>query len=718
MNKETELSSPPAVYFNRDLSWVDFNERVLEEGLRKDLPLFERFRFLSIVSANFDEFFMVRVATIKRAQRAGISGDPSGLGPAEQLKRISEKVHSINRRLSACFTGEIFPGLAAGGLELVRPDSYTVPQMDYLESFFLGQIYPVLTPLRIEEDKPLPLFENHCINAAFLLVSEETAPAGEDSDERIVMVQLPLSLDRIIWLPPEENKLRWALLDDIMLVWGGYLFPGYHVRESMLFQVNRDADFSVDERRDEDFIEAMEEVIEGREKSEVVRMVYSPGNNRLRDELAKRFSLESDDLYELEGPFNAINLMELSSVAGFEKFQEKPWKIYPAPGFTEDVSMWDCLSQGDVILHFPYQSFDPVVRFFQEAAADPQVISIKTALYRTGGNAGTPQAISPIVRALEQAALNGKHVTALVELKARFDEGRNISWANRLEKAGVIVVYGLSQLKVHAKITMVLRRENERIARYVHLSTGNYNDKTAKAYEDLCLFTCREEIAYDASLLFNMITGYSLRQTMQRLVIAPYSLKPRLLELIEREAKRSDQKYPSKIMMKCNSVTDTDMINALYNASRAGVKIFLCVRGICALVPGVPGLSENIQVVSVIDRYLEHSRMYYFTNGGAEELYLASADLMSRNLERRIEIMFPIQDEKIQAELFETLNAYFRDNCQARVLDSSGTWKRLSPSPDETPFRVQKDMLSRAARDSDIPGPVKQEFIVRRSAAQ
>jgi len=742
MDKETKLPSPPSVFFNRDLSWVDFNERVLEEGLCKNLPLFERFRFLSIVSSNFDEFFMVRVAAIKRAQRAGISGDPSGLSPAEQLKRISEKVHSINRRLSACFMGEIFPGLAAEGLELVRPDSYTVPQMDYLESFFLGQIYPVLTPLRIEEDKPLPLFESRSINAAFLLASEETPPVGgaplggtplggtplggtpigasvpEETSEHIVMVQLPLSLDRIIWLPPEGNKLRWTLLDDMMLVWGSYLFPGYNVRESMLFQVNRDADFSVDERRDEDFIEAMEEVIEGREKSEVVRLVYSPGSDRLRDELVKRFSLQSDDLYEFEGPFNAGGLMELSSVTGFEKLQEKSWKIYPPPGFTEDVSIWDYLSQGDIMLHFPYQSFDPVVRFFQEAAADPQVISIKTALYRTGGNAENPQAISPIVRALEQAALNGKHVTALVELKARFDEGRNISWANRLEKAGVIVVYGLSRLKVHAKVTMVLRRENDRIRRYVHLSTGNYNDKTAKAYEDICLFTCREEIAYDAGLLFNMITGYSLRQTMQRLVIAPSSLKPRLLELIEREAKRSDQKYPSKIMIKCNAVTDTDMINALYKASRAGVKIFMCVRGVCALVPGVPGLSENIHVISVIDRYLEHSRMYYFANGGAEELYLASADLMTRNLEHRVEIMFPIQDEKIREELFETLNAYFRDNCQARVLDSGGSWKRLSPVSDEAPFRVQKDMLSRAARDSDIPDPVKQEFIVRRSPAQ
>ena len=693
----------------------------MEEGLRKDLPLFERFRFLSIVAANFDEFFMVRVAAIKRAHLAGLSGDPSDLSPAEQLKKISEKIHSINSRRSACFMGEIFPGLAAGGLELVRPDSYTVPQMDYLESFFLGQIYPVLTPLRIEEDKPLPSFDNHCISAAFLLTSEANASvedavsSDEDSAERIVMVQLPLSLSRIIWLPQEGDKLCWALLDDMILTWGGYFFPGYNVKESMLFKINRDADFSVDEQRDEDFVEAMEEVIEDRETSEVVRLVYSPGSNTLRDELAKRFSLENDDLYEIDGPFNTMDLMEMTSVAGFEKFQEKPWKIYPAPGFSEDVLIWDRLSQGDVILHFPYQSFDPVVRFFQEAAVDPQVISIKTTLYRTGGNAQNPQAISPIVRALEQAALNGKHVTALVELKARFDEERNISWANRLEKAGVIVVYGLSQLKVHAKITMVLRREHERIKRYVHLSTGNYNDKTAKLYEDICLFTCREEIGYDANLLFNMITGYSLRQTMQRLAVAPYVIKPRLLEYIERETKRSDQKYPGKIIMKCNSITDTDLIDALYRASQAGVKIFLCVRGVCALVPGVPGRSENIRVISIIDRYLEHSRMYYFANGGAEELYLASADLMHRNLEHRVEIMFPILDEKIRAELVEVLNAYFNDNCQARILDSGGAWTRLTPSAGEKPFRVQKDMLSRAERDSDSPDPVKQEFIVRRS---
>ena len=484
----------------------------------------------------------------------------------------------------------------------------------------------------------------------------------------------------------------------------------------MLFKVNRDADFSVDERRDEDFIEAMEEVLENREKSKAVRMVFSPGSVKLKDKLAKYLGLENDDLFEVEGPLNPANFLELANIEGFENLREKPWKIHKTPGFSDDVPIWDSLSRGDVMLHFPYQSFDPVIRFFQEAATDPQVISIKTTLYRTGGGTETPQTISPVVRALEQAAANGKHVTALVELKARFDEGRNISWANRLEKAGVIVVYGLSRLKVHSKLSVVMRREHERVKRYVHLSTGNYNDKTAKLYEDICLFTCREDIAYDTGLFFNTITGYSTKQTMRRLVTAPFVLKSRLLELIGREAKRSAQNYPCKIMVKCNSLTNIEIIDALYNASRAGVKIFLCVRGICSLVPGVPGQSENIKVISIIDHYLEHSRMYYFSNGGTEELYLSSADLMSRNLNRRVEMMFPVQDDKLRTEFIDRLNTYFRDNCQARVLHPDGSWERPEPVPGETPLRIQKEMLSRAARESDNPDPVQREYIVRRSA--
>jgi polyphosphate kinase len=699
-------------YFNRDLSWIDFNSRVLEEGLRKELPPLERFRFLSIVSANLSEFFMIRVAGLKQALRGGgKSPDISGVSPGEQLREISVRVRDLARRQYACLLDEVLPGLARGGLELVRPGAYSPAQSDYLESFFMSQVYPVLTPLRIEDDEPLPSIDSFSMNAAFLLMTE-------NSGERIAMAQIPSGMNRIIWLPGEAasgipggdretgTRVRWALLDDLLTVWGGKLFPGIRIRETMLFKVDRDADFSVDEKRDEDFIEAMEEVLESREKSRAVRMIYSPGSVRLRDELARRLSLEEDDLYSAAGPLNLGSLLDLVNAPGFDHLREKPRRIYPGAGFTGDDSLWDRISRGDVMLHLPYQSFDPVVRFFQEAAADPQVIAIKTALYRTSGN-------SPIIRALEDAAVNGKYVTALVELKARFDEERNISWANRLEKAGVIVVYGLAHLKVHAKVTLVIRREEDRIRRYVHLSTGNYNDKTARLYEDLGLFTCREDIAFDAGLLFNMITGYSAIQPMRKLVIAPTDLKRRLLELINREASRSDPENPGKIMAKLNSLADPEIIDALYRASGAGVKIRLCVRGINMLVPGIPGLSENIRVISVIDRYLEHSRIFYFANGGAEEVYLSSADWMPRNLDRRVELMFPVLQDDFRLRLRETLEYYFRDNCQARLLGNDGVWTLLKPAAGEPPFRVQERLLSRAAEE--YPETARTEFVVRRS---
>jgi len=735
---KTETNKLDFPYISRDLSWVDFNERVMNEGLRKEIPLLERLRFLSIVSSNFDEFFMVRVAALKRLQKAeaGRTVDPSGLTADQQLKAISKKVHSILNRQYECLHNEIFPGLAKNGLSLLRPDSWSVPQLDFLNAFFLNQIYPVLTPLRLEDDKPMPFIESRSLNAVFLLEPESPNPpqglegmASGAPKELEVIIPIPGVLNRLIWLPEFEassngggkEKFQLAILDDVIITWGGYLFPGFRVKESMLFKINRDADFSVDEQRDEDYVEAMVEVLEGRGRSECIRMVYSSGSAKLKEDLARRFLLDNDYLYEVDGPINLVDFLELSNVANLEDLVEKPWKIYKSVDFNEETPIWDMISQGDVMLHLPYQSFDPVVRFFQDAATDPQVISIRTALYRTGGaipgiglHSGS-SAFSPVVRALEQAALNGKHVTAVVELKARFDEERNISWANRLEKAGVIVVYGLSRLKIHSKISMVLRRENDRIKRYVHLSTGNYNDRTAKYYEDICLFTCREDIAYDAGLIFNMLTGYSTVQTMTKLIIAPIALKRRFLELIDREANRAKQKYPARIMAKMNSLTDVDVIKALYKASEAGVKISLCVRGICTLIPGIKGVSENIRVISVIDHYLEHSRIYYFSNGGADELYCSSADLMTRNLDHRVEILFPIQDEKLREIMYDILNDYFRDNCQSSVLGNDGKWKQLAPPVGEKLFRVQKEMLSRAARDSEEHGDVKHEYTVRRS---
>jgi polyphosphate kinase len=739
-----ENAEETAPYLNRDLSWLDFNGRVLEEGLRSDLPPLDRFRFLSIVSSNLDEFFMVRVAALKHfvslpLRKEGSSGtlsayaDPSGLSAEKQLALISRKVRSMVSRQYRCLKEEVFPALAQGGLALVRPESYSIPQMDYLESLFMAEIYPVLTPLRVDqEDGELPV-GNLSIYAAFLLAREE---AGGDED-RISIIQIPKALDRIIRLPPgEDGAAPWSLLEDAVLTWGPYLFPGFRVKESLLFKIDRDADFSVDEQRDEDFIEAMEEVIAGREHSRAVRMVHSAESGVLKDELARRLGLGAEDLYEADGPLDLRTLADLASVRGFDHLKSKPRKIYRSPAFTEEdalpsgdrESLWDRISRGDVMLELPYESFDPVIRFFQDAASDPRVIAVKTALYRTSGD-------SPVVKALEQAALNGKHVTAVVELKARFDEERNISWANRLERAGVIVVYGLARLKIHGKISLVIRREEEGLKQYVHLSTGNYNDRTAKLYGDFSLFTARKDMALDASVFFNMITGYSAIQSMRRLVIAPTALKRRLIELIDREARRSSQAYPGRIMAKMNALADTDVIDALYRASGAGVSVLLNVRGVCMLKPGVPGLSEHIRVVSILGHYLEHGRIFYFNNGGAEEFYLSSADWMPRNLERRVELMFPVLQDDIRERLRDVLEACFRDNRQSWELDPGGSWTRLPPvseagslsepglplmpeagSPSE-PFSMQEYLLSKAAEAAGPAWTVKQEFVVRRSPA-
>ncbi|MDR2446180.1 MAG: polyphosphate kinase 1 [Treponema sp.] len=748
-------------YFNRELSWIDFNERVLNEGLRADMPPLERFRFLSIVSSNFDEFFMVRIAPLKAALRAERQADPqaehtlgtkadiSGMKYETILAACGEKIRSILKRQYDCLLNEIFPTLAANGLELLHPNSYSVDDTAFLETMFKREIAPTLTPLRLDDR---PLIGNKWLYAAFLLEPAYTAscasaplnaPADGASEDglpkRISVIKIPSSFNRIVWIPadktdsldresadePEKNeKKRFALLEDMILCFAHHLYPGFQIKGRMLFQINRDADFSVDEKRDEDFIEAMNEALENRETSSPVRMVYTPGNGTVRKEIADFLGFEEHDLYEVPGPLQVSDLLGLVKMAGFDALKEKSWKIYQHPAFIAERqfadrqrealtyagrpdAVWDIIKADDVLLHLPYQSFDPVVEFFQAAANDPQTLAIKTTLYRTSGN-------SPVLRALEQAALNGKQVTAVVELKARFDEERNISWAQRLEKAGVIVVYGLSNLKVHAKASIVMRKETGRIERYIHLSTGNYNDKTAKLYEDLSLFTVNEEIAFDTGILFNMLTGYSIIQSMRRLSIAPIDLKHRFLSLIERETSRSSEKYPGKIIAKMNALADSDIIQALYRASQAGVTVKLNVRGVCLLVPGVQSVSENISVISVIDHYLEHSRIFYFANGGAEEIFLSSADWMPRNLERRVELMFPILQEDVKKEVFSILETYFKDNTHARSLNQDGSWTQIRAGSGET-FRAQTELLEKARRAAGKSLVTRETFIVRRS---
>ena len=643
-------------YFSRELSWVEFNARVLDEARQPSVPLLERLRFLTIVSSNFDEFFMVRVAALKaQCARDGETRDASGLCPREQLERLSERVHELVGIQYECLLGDILPGLAKEGVTYVRPSAYEPHQTRFLENFFSNDVFPLLTPLRASATGALPSIGNLRLHAAFLLrpsivlqsgplsgfleaVSGRAALPGEDSAEAdidavtadsMAIVQIPTSIPRVVWLPDEAGERRFTLVDDVVLTFGQRLFPGYAVAESMLFKVTRDADRPVDEDRDGDFIAAIEEVLAARLSSLPVRLIATEGCPRMLAFLQERMNLAEGDIYRVPGPMDLPTLLELVVVDGLDRLRNPPWKNFWPVDFPEEGPLWDELKRTDLFLHVPYHSWEPVLRFLNDAADDPDVLAIKMTLYRTSGD-------SPVIRALERAARAGKHVTAFVELKARFDEERNISWAHRLEEVGVIVVYGIARLKVHAKVLLVVRREQDGVRRYVHLSTGNYNDKTARFYSDMSVFTANREIANDATLFFNMISGYSAIVGMKRLAMAPVEIKPRLLSLIDREIEKSSPERPGLIMAKVNSLADFDVIDALYRAGRAGVRVMLNVRGVCMLVPGERGMSENVSVVSVIDRFLEHSRVFWFQNGGAEEVYLSSADWMSRNLDRRV----------------------------------------------------------------------------------
>jgi polyphosphate kinase len=702
-------------YFNRELSWLEFNARVLEEGGRSSTPLLERFKFLCIVSSNFDEFFMIRVASLKR-MLGGTNAvpDPAGMSVEAQLKAIAARAKEITARQYGILNGEIFPALAKKGLSLIRPRGYTRKQEVFLEDYFDREVFPTLTPVKAEEGEEFPSTGDLRLNAAFFLVKARAQGKGAESEgggsPALAVVRIPPSLDRVIWLPQEDAGAAFALLDDVVRTFAYKLFPGYAITESSLFTVTRDADFGVDEDRDEDFLQAMEEVLVDRRSSGPVRLSVSDDSAAIRDTLARRLALGPDDVYETPSPVDLRGLMPLVAFKGFDELKYPAWRSFWPSDLPQDLPFWDRIKKGDVLLHLPYESFDPVVKLLQDAAVDPDVLAIRITLYRTSGD-------SPVVRALAQAAENGKQVTALVELKARFDEERNINWAVRLEKAGVIVVYGIAKLKVHSKALLIVRREPEGMKRYLHLATGNYNDKTAKLYTDISLITADEDLTYETALFFNAITGYSEIQSLRLISMSPMELKHRIIVLIDREAKRSKQEAPGLIMAKMNALADPDVIEALYAASGAGVRIMLNVRGICMLVPGIKGLSENISVVSIVDRYLEHARIFYFNNGGAEEAYLSSADWMPRNFEKRVEIMFPVRQEDAKRRVTEILKAYFRDNTHAYALKSSGRWIRAAPGKAETPFRVQKhfhDVLK--ARFETFQREPRTEFTVRRKS--
>ncbi len=720
-------------YFNRELSWVEFNARVLDEALQSTVPLLERLRFLSIVSSNFDEFFMIRVAGLKTQHRSQPDvRDASGMTAAEQLDKISRRVHEIVDAQYSCLLDCILPGLARSGVRYTTSADYSEEQRRFLKSVFMHDIFPLLTPLRSPADGELPSLGNLRLHAAFMLrhtgdLSDEAVvrflettgavdagiPSGTEDDSGlripVAIVQIPASIPRVVWLPDEGGSRVFTLLDDVVREFAFRLFPGFEITGSLLFKVTRDANGAVDEERDDDFIAAIQEVLDSRLSSLPVRLMCTGESPVLLAYLKQAMNLADSDVYPVAGPIDLATFMDLVLTPGLESLRYEPWKNYHPVDFPDDAPLWDELKRTDLFLHVPYQSYEPVLQFLNDAVADPDVLAIKMTLYRTSGD-------SPVVRALERAARAGKQVTVFVELKARFDEERNISWVQRLEDVGVIVVYGIARLKVHAKILLVVRRETDGTHRYVHLSTGNYNDRTAKFYEDMSLFTENNEIANDATLFFNMISGYSGILHTKRLIMAPVDLKPQLLSLIDREIERSMSENPGCIMAKMNSLADPDIIDALYRASRKGVRILLNIRGICMLVPGIPGMSDTITVRSIVDRYLEHARIVWFQNGGAEELYMASADWMPRNLDRRVELMFPVLQESIRDEIRAVLELYFRDNTHAHELNGDGSWTRMEPGKDEKKVRAQevlyREEKERQERYEQSP---RREFTVRRS---
>lgn len=741
-------------YFNRELSWLEFNARVLEEALDKSNPLLERVKFLAIVGSNFDEFFMVRVASLKAQVRSGdATPDASGMSPAEQLAAISRRTREIVGRQYECLA-EVLPVLAREGLSVVRPSAWTGSERRWLEDFFNERVFPLLTPLRVggsgEDGRPsFPSTGSLRLHAAFL-VSRDAAPPREatrredtrraadpsgeasaagcaaplaaeagrsvsptEEDSGLAIVQVPPNLDRFVRLPAEGTSTRLALIEDVVAYFGPRLFPGWKLRESLLFKVTRDADFAVDEDRVDDFVAAMEEVVVDRQNSFPVRLAVSGESEAIAERIRLALGLGVDDVYTLSGPIDLRGLMDLaqSDYLPPEKaarLRDQPWPPLGSLEPSEGSTIWDEIAAGDKLLHVPYESFDPVLRFLDEAADDPSVLAIKMTLYRTSGN-------SPLVRSLTRAARNGKQVAVLVELKARFDEERNIAWASRLEQAGAIVVYGIARLKVHAKAALVVRREGDgTVRRYLHLSTGNYNDRTARLYSDLSIFTAAEDLCREASIFFNMITGYSAVQELRSLAVAPFDLKSRLIAMIEREAQRSTVESPGLIMAKLNALADIDVINALYKASRAGVKIRLNVRGICTLAPGVKDLSENIDVVSVVGRNLEHARIMWFGNGGTEEIYLSSADWLPRNLEKRIELMFPVRDERARARIREILLAYFEDTAKAHRLAPNGRWKKVKPAEGAEPYSAQAAFYETVKRRRALEEAPAEDLEVRR----
>jgi polyphosphate kinase len=678
-------------FINRELSWLEFNGRVLEQACDPKVPLLERARFLAITCSNLDEFFMVRVGGLLELAKRKSVADASGLTPSRQLDRISAMVREMVSVQYRCLILDMLPLLERQGILMVKPETLAGDQMSFADRIFESDIKSVLTPVGISLDYPMPLLANRSLH---LLVRIRTEANKNSGHFRFAVIRIPKNMARICSIPADSG-FQFVLADHLIKQRISSFFPSEQVEECLIFRITRNADMGVREDSAGYLLEQMESILDERTRSGCVRLEIEKGASEPSvGFLRKILDVSSDGIFESDGPVDLSFLSNLASIGSFAELKYKQWPPLTNTNFYNNGSIFDIIRRGDNLLYHPYESFDPVVRLVEEAAADPDVTTIKQVLYRTSRN-------SPIISALARAAQSGKYVTALVELKARFDEERNIEWAKELETSGVQVIYGLKNLKTHCKICIVFRKESSGLVRYVHYGTGNYNEITARLYSDISFFTCEPDYVTDASAFFNTITGSSLPGRYKLIEAAPLGLRKKIISLIQAETERSSAGKKAFIQAKMNSLADTGIIKALYAASKAGVKIELNIRGICCLRPGVPGLSENIRVVSIIDRFLEHARVFRFHNGGDDLLFIASADWMPRNLDKRVELMVNIADPACRQKLKTILENHFSDNVNAWDLSADGKYKRLASTAKKKPFRSQEELYLQVCAETE-----------------
>jgi polyphosphate kinase len=678
-------------FINRELSWLAFDERVLEEACDPQVPVLERLKFLAITSSNLDEFFMIRVAGLKQQLVGHVEETgPDALTPAEQLAAISARCHAMVARQYKALMQDVLPNLERVGVRLLRPGQLSTEADAFVDEYFWREVFPVLTPIALDPGHPFPHLRNKSLNLAVRFSAG--TPGGR---LRYGIIPVPSVLPRLVEVR-DSGRRSYVLLEDVITRHAAQLFPGMPIEGCYPFRVTRNWDISIDEEEAEDLLVTIEREVRRRDRGSAVRLeIAAQAEQPMVDYLVRALKLGPGDVYRPDGPLDIPDLLSLLGRIEQKELHDEPFTPVIPPQIGDgERDLFRLIRERDVLLHHPYESFDPVVSFIEAAADDPAVLAIKMTLYRAGKD-------SPVVRALQRAAENGKQVTALVELKARMDEEANIVWARALEQAGVHVVYGLIGYKTHSKAALVVRRESAGLRRYVHLGTGNYNPGTARIYSDLSLFTAKEDFGADATSLFNLLTGYSKPMAWRKFKVAPLSLKAAVLELIEREAQIAAQTGKGRIVAKMNSLSEPDVIKALYRASQAGVQIDLVVRGVCVLRPGIPGVSDRIRVISIVDRFLEHSRIWHFDAGGKREMFLASADWMQRNFVRRVEIAFPVEDPTIRDRIFdEILSLSLADNVKARILRPDGTYERAAVSPGAPTLRSQERFMALARRAS------------------